>query len=269
RVPYGDAAVADARARVARAPEIAGDVGADAVGAAGHAVDGEIRELLEAANAAIVGNVAGVDAAGADDVEPLVVGREREPVRRPGQLIGADRDGDAAVRRDAVDVRRQLALRLADARGLPDALSQRALRIARSARRIRHAFVELAAVRRIGEPIAAVGVRHHVVRRIQRLAVESIREHGDGAVVLVAHDAAQQVLARDLPALEIERVAVAVVRRRAKHRDAAIILEPAQLSVVRDVAPDEVAALARPRRPFGPQRAGPEPLDRRVADAQG
>jgi hypothetical protein len=59
--------------------------------------------------------------------------------------------------------------------------------------------------------------------------------------VLVAHHAPGEVLAGELAALEVEGVAVAVVRRAAEHRDAAVVLEPAELTVVRDVAPHEVA----------------------------
>src|SRR5260370_398905 len=46
----------------------------------------------------------------------------------------------------------------------------RAGRLARAARRIRLALVELAAIGRIGEPIAAVRMWHDVVRRVEPLA---------------------------------------------------------------------------------------------------
>ena len=72
------------------------------------------------------------------------------------------------------------------------------------------------------------------------------------------------MLAAELPALEVEHVAVAVVRRQPKHADAAVVLDPAQLPVVGDVAPDQVAPLRAPRRALGPERAGPQALDRRV-----
>src|SRR5207245_905153 len=86
-----------------------------------------------------------------------------------------------------------------------------------------------------------------------------------GAIVLVADDAARQVLARKLAPLEIERVPVAVVRRAPEHRHALIVFQPSELAIVRDVAPYEVAPLPRPRRALGPERAGPQPLDRRVS----
>src|SRR5205823_14379293 len=66
-------------------------------------------------------------------------------------------------------------------------------------------------------------------------------------------------------ALEIESVAVAVVRRRAKDADLTVVVEPAQLTVVRDVAPHQIPALAAPRRPLCPERTGPQALDRRVS----
>ena len=107
-------------------------------------------------------------------------------------------------------------------------------------------------------------MRHDVVRRRQAFAVPRIGDERDRSVVLVADDAPRQVLARQLAAVEVERVAVAVVRRKSKQRDAAVILDPAPLTVVRNVAEDEIPADAVPRRPFEPQASGPEPLNRRV-----
>src|SRR5262249_8996403 len=70
--------------------------------------------------------------------------------------------------------------------------------------------------------------------------------------------------ARDLTSLKIERVAVAVVRRIPEHAHAPVIVQPTELPVVGDVAPDQILPLAVPGRPFGPERAGPESHDRRV-----
>ena len=129
------------------------------------------------------------------------------------------------------------------------------------------AFVVSAdAVGRIGEPDAAVGMHDDVVRRVQALALKLLRDHGHGAVRLVAHDAASAMLAGQLAAFVIERVAVAVAGWIAEHRDAAVVFDPAHLDVVRNVAPHQVAADAVPRRPFRPQRADVQPLDGRVAD---
>ncbi len=107
-------------------------------------------------------------------------------------------------------------------------------------------------------------MRHGVVRRVQPLALELRRDHAHRAVELVAHHAPHQVLAGDLPALEVEGVAVAVVRGGAEHADVAVVLDPAHLPVVRDVAPDQELADAVPRRALGPERAGPQALDRAV-----
>jgi hypothetical protein len=181
-------------------------------------------------------------AARAHDVELPVIGREGQAVRIRHLLLG-DHAGDGASLVDAIHRRRKLA-------------------------RFGTTLIQTAAVRRIGEPVAAVRVGGNVVRRIQTLAFERLRERRHRSVVLVAHDAAHQVLARNLTALEVERVAVGVVRRRSKHRHALVVLEPAHLPVAGDVAPDEEAALAAPRRPLGPQRAGPQALERRVSENQ-
>src|ERR1039458_6450093 len=64
------------------------------------------------------------------------------------------------------------------------------------------------AVGRVGEPDAAIGMHHDIVRRIQRLAVVLVGDHGHRAVMLVAHHAAPGMLAGQLAAFEIEGVAV-------------------------------------------------------------
>ena len=125
-------------------------------------------------------------------------------------------------------------------------------------------FEHLPAIGRIGEPVAAVGMRDHVIGRVQLLPVVLVGDDGGRAVELVAHDAARQVLARNLAALEVERIAVAVVRRVAEHGDAVVVLEPAHLHVVADVAEHEIAADTAPRGALEPQAAGPQALDRVV-----
>src|SRR5207247_3262859 len=117
------------------------------------------------------------------------------------------------------------------------------------------------------EPVTPVRVRGQVVRRVEAHPHVRIGDAGDGAVVLVPHDPAPGVFARNLTALKIERVSVTVVRRAPEHGDAAIVLQPAELPVVRDVAPDQILALTAPCRSFGPHGAGPETVDRRVVDA--
>src|SRR6185436_588760 len=97
--------------------------------------------------------------------------------------------------------------------------------VARAARGVRRALVQLAAVRWIGEPVAAVGMGDDVVGRVQALAVVPVGDEADRAVVLVADDPAREVLARELAALEVERVAVAVVRRAAENGHPAVVLQ--------------------------------------------
>ena len=86
--------------------------------------------------------------------------------------------------------------------------------------------------------------------------------------MVVPDDAATGMLARDLPPLEIERIPVAVSRRLPKHGHAPVVFNPAHLSVVGNVAPHEIAALAAPCRALAPQSSSPQPLDRRIAEPQ-
>ena len=105
-----------------------------------------------------------------------------------------------------------------------------------------------------------------IVGRVEALAFKLVGEYGDLAVVFVAHDAAIAVFEGDLTAFEVEGVAVAVARGLAERADVAVFVEPAELAVVGNVAPEEVLADAAPGGAFGPEHAGVEALDRRVAD---
>src|SRR5262249_60124048 len=96
---------------------------------------------------------------------------------------------------------------------------------------------------------------------IERLAVELVDQHRDGAVIFGAGDAARIVLAGDEAALAVAGVAVGVVRRFSEHADAAGLLLPAHDAVVGNVAPQQVAAVAEPHRPLAPAHAGGPPLD--------
>src|SRR5437667_7525680 len=82
--------------------------------------------------------------------------------------------------------------------------------------------------------------------------------------MFITHDAAGEMLAGELAALEIKRVAVRVVGRRAEHADVTVVFRPSHLAIVGNVAPQEIATLRAPGRAFGPQHPGIETLDRRV-----
>ena len=69
------------------------------------------------------------------------------------------------------------------------------------------------------------------------------------AVVLGARDPPRVVLAGEQPALAVAGVAVGEVRRLAEDADRAGLLVPLHDAVVRDVAPEQVAAVAEPNRP--------------------
>src|SRR5207247_5082161 len=111
------------------------------------------------------------------------------------------------------------------------------------------------AVDGFGEPDAAVRMHDDVVGGVQPLALILVGDYGDGPGRLVPDDATAAVLARELPALVVERVAVAVPGRVTEDRDVAVLFNPAHLDVVGDVAPDQVPADSVPGRTFGPQRA--------------
>src|ERR1700710_474297 len=113
---------------------------------------------------------------------------------------------------------------------------------------------------RIGEPDRTVRFHHEVVRRIKRFAVVGIEEDGHAAVILGTRDAAA-MLARNEASLPIARIAVGVVGGFAEYADHARFLLPFQHLVVRDIAPEKVAAVAKPYGAFGPPVARGQPLD--------
>ena len=197
----------------------------------------------------------------AGDVQLLVVVREAQAVGVRHLVVG-DHHIDAAARVPSIDLGGQLLLRIADPDGLADPVVEPALRVALAAGRIGGAFVELGAVGRVGEPDAAVRMRDRVVGRVEPLAVPGVGEHRDRAVELVADDAPGEVLAGDLPALEVEGVAVAVVRRHAEDGDVAVVLDPAQSAGCS-------GCRSRPGTCRPSSRPGPRPRARRDPTAAG
>ncbi len=72
-------------------------------------------------------------------------------------------------------------------------------------------IVHQAAVARIRKEDVAVGVDGSIVGSVKRFAVVLAGEHSPGSVVVVSNHAARQMFERNLPALKVECVAVAVV----------------------------------------------------------
>src|SRR5439155_1223454 len=84
-------------------------------------------------------------------------------------------------------------------------------------------YVQLAAVWRVSKPVASVRMGHDVVGRIEPLAIVRVCQHCHRAVMLIAHEAPGEVLTGELATLEVERIAIAIVRRLAKDRHAPIV----------------------------------------------
>src|SRR3954453_4886714 len=248
RRPRRHAAIADGAARIAGGPDIAVDVTAHTVRPALHTVDHALAEPLlvgelvvaadvEHENLALAAGpgVAG-SLAGGDDVDLLEVRREAQPGWIWHLLLGDD-EVDTAARIDAIAIGRQLAPARCEAGRLSNPWIELAAGIARTARGVGRPFVERPAIGRMGEPLAAVRMRDDVVRRVQLLAVVIVAKHGRGAVMFITRHPPGQMFAGKLTALEIERVAVGIVGRRAEHADATVVFAPAHLPVVGNVAP--------------------------------
>ena len=212
-------------------PDVAVDVDADAVGTA----TAHVAEDAPVGEGLAVHHVEGTDGARmaplvrrarVDDVEDLVVGREREAIGLDQGVV--DDGGFERIRVDAERV-------LGDLQ-----------------RRLVALVVDEAAVAGVGEPDAAVRVHNDVVGRVEALALETVHEHGDRAVVLGSCHAPRAMLAGDEAALPVARIAVGVVGGVAVLGDLARDLVPAQDAVVGDVAPQQLAGVRRTRRGLPP-----------------
>src|SRR6266571_7844521 len=110
-----------------------------------------------------------------------------------------------------------------------------------------------------------------IVGRVEPLTIPGVRQNSRSTIMVVAHHAPVAVLHGDLATLEVPDIAIAVTRRLAEHADMPIVVEPAQLAVVGDVAEDQEIADGVPRRALRPQDwlavhvAVPQALDRGIA----
>ena len=267
-----------AERRVGAAPQVAGHVGTHAVRSAMHAVHRHVEEFTPVQHLAALhvervdgARAAGVTVAGtlagADHVQGLVVGGKADAVRVLELVLGHHLI-EPAARIPAIHRVRQLPLRapIAPAFSAPIPGLSRPCGLVSPPASSGCPSDRAVAIGRVGEPDAAVGMRYQIVRRIQRLAIEGVGDHRHGAVVFPADHPAEEILGGKLSALKVERVAVAVVRRFAELGHAAIVPQEPILRVALHIAEHEVLTLARPCRPFRPQEAGGDPVDRGDAE---
>src|SRR5262249_17464074 len=83
--------------------------------------------------------------------------------------------------------------------------------------------VSKAAVARIGEPDSSVRMYDYVVWCVERLAHPLVGQNRVAAIALVTNDSPFTVLARKLTPFPVKGVAIAVIRRVAKHADMTVV----------------------------------------------
>ena len=116
-------------------------------------------------------------------------------------------------------------------------------------------------VRRIGEPDAAIRMRHEIVRRVQPFAIEAVGDHRHRAVMFPADNSAEEILGRAAgPGSRI--VAVAVVGRFAQRADASVFPQQAELRVALHVAEYGGPVPRSTTQAFAPAEAGGDAVDR-------
>ena len=116
------------------------------------------------------------------------------------------------------------------------------------------------AIVRVTEPDRAVRMHHHIIGRVQALALPAIGQHGARAIVFGTHHAAAQVLATDQSALPVHCIAVGIVGGLAVLAHRIIALIPAQHPVIGNVGPDQRGVGRKPSRAFAPACPSPQLL---------
>src|SRR5258706_11886944 len=207
--PHRDPTVAYSPAGIACAPEITEHVGTEAIRTTMHAIDMAVGEHFRIRQLVVRSDIQDMDIAlagrpGTRDVQLLEIGREAQAIGVRHLVVG-DHCIEPAAGVQPIDLGGQLLPRIADTDGLTDFVVELAFRVALAACGIRRAFVKLRAVRRVGEPDAAVRVRDYVIGRVEPFSLERVGEHGDRAVKLVTHEAPRQMLAGKLPCRAIEQ----------------------------------------------------------------
>ena len=109
-------------------------------------------------------------------------------------------------------------------------------------------------------------MHHNVIRRIQALAFKLIGNHRHRPVVLITNYSTPAMFAGKLPTFIIERVAIAISRWIAEHCRAAIVFNPTQLHIGRNVTPNQVATHAIPSHTFSPGSARVQALHAGIAN---
>ncbi len=94
----------------------------------------------------------------------------------------------------------------------------------------------LGAIRWIGRSDASIGTHDCIIRGVAGLAVKAIGKDSNEPIMLAADDLPSAVLAGDLAALPLKRVAVTVAGGLSKHTNLAVLFEAAVLDIARDIA---------------------------------
>ena len=98
-------------------------------------------------------------------------------------------------------------------------------------------------------------MHHHVIGRIQALAVEAVGDDGAAAIMFGSGDRAGAVLTGDETPLPVAGVAIGKVGGRAKNAWATFLV-PAVHALIGNVGKQQRVMGGKPDRPFGPAMPG-------------
>ena len=96
-------------------------------------------------------------------------------------------------------------------------------------------------------------MNHYVIRGIELLAPETIGQNRYLPIMFVPDDSPVPMFAGELPALKIKSVSVTVSTWFSKIVNPAIILNPSQLTVIGNVAPNQILSYPIPCRSLRPK----------------
>ena len=113
--------------------------------------------------------------------------------------------------------------------------------------------VHQTAITGIRKPNPPVRMHHDVIGRVEFLPAKTIGQDGRLAITFIPDDSPVPMFAGKLPPLEVKGVSIAVSTGLSKVVHPAIVLNPSQLAIIGNVAPDQVLSYAVPSRPLGPK----------------
>ena len=116
-------------------------------------------------------------------------------------------------------------------------------------------IVEHNTVSGIGKPDMPIRMDCYIVRCVERFSVKVVHQHSNRSVIFGSSDAPRTVFATDESPLSIAGVSVAIIGRFTVDAYFTGGFLPFQNPIVRNIAPEQIPAIAEPDGSFCPSRS--------------